>query len=103
MSTDSKIFKLKYAQQPSNQFDGNKNGASWRLSTINYLRSRVQVVLEILHWAEQYGYTSVTKEAEAALGQHMDEDPAAINHLPWGFFSSNLVGAALEIFNNMDR
>ena len=77
LSTDSKIFKLKYAQQPSNQFDGNKNGAIWRLSTTNYLCSRVEVVLE----------ANVTKEAVSALGPHMDVDLAVIHHLSWVFFN----------------
>ena len=59
-------------------------------------------VLEMSHWAKPSRKTSVTKEAVSAL-QHMDEDPAVIDHLLLGLFNSNLVGAALEIFDNMDR
>ena len=39
----------------------------------------------------------------SALGPHMDEDTAVVNHLLWGFFNSNLVGAALEVLNHVDR
>ena len=87
---------MKFSQQASNQIDGNKNGASWRLSTKNHLCCRVSIVLDMLKWAEDSGKISISHATVAALDPFMDEDPAIIDHLLLAFFNCKLTGLARE-------
>ena len=102
LTCDSKIFETKYGQDPRNQYDGGKTGASWHALTRAYLMSKAPILKHLLRWAEDFKKEKVTLDHVAALWPYVDEDPRVMNHLLWAFFNINLTGAAREIFCNVE-
>ena len=98
---DSKTFEIKIAQETKNQFDGGKNGISWKSLTRGYLVGRLQMVGELLDWAEKAGKTTISKYDVERLQPYYSEDPLVVDHLLWAWLNSNLTGAAREIFCNV--
>ena len=98
---DSKTFETKTAQEPRNQYDGGKTGISWKSLTRGYFISRMPSIKKLLNWAEDAGKTPIQGEDVARLSGHFQDDPVVMDHLLWGYFNVNLVGAAREIFCNV--
>ena len=98
---DSKTFETKIAQEPRNQYDGGKSGISWKSLTRSYFISRVPEIKKLLTWAEDAGKASIQMSDVAMLSGHFQDDPLVMDHLLWGYFNANLIGAAREIFCNV--
>ena len=98
---DPKTFEIKIAQETRNQFDGGKTGSSWKSLTRGYLVGRLQMVGDLLDWAEKAGKVGIDKQDVEKLQPYYSEDPLVADHLLWAFFNSNLIGAAREIFCNV--
>ena len=101
MTTQSKIFEVKYAQFSENRFDGDKNGEHWKGRTRNYFCGVLPAAKSLLEWAEGFGKNEITQRDVEGLRNFFDEDPVVISHLMWSYFNANLTGAAMEIFNNV--
>ena len=101
LTTQSKIFEVKYAQFSENMFDGDKDGEHWKGRTRNYFCGFLPAVKSLLEWAEGFGKNEITQRDVEGLRNFFDEDPVVISHLMWSYFNANLTGAAMEIFNNV--
>ncbi len=99
---DSKIFESKFAQETRNQFNGGKDGASWRVLIRGYIVGKLPMAKWLLQWAEDYKAVGIPMADVNALAARMEEDPIVINHLLWAFFNINLVNEAREIFCNVE-
>ena len=99
---DSKIFESKFAQEARNQFNGGKDGASWKVLIRGYFVGRLPVCKQLLQWAEDYKANVITMQNVQELDGWIEENPMIVNHLLWAFFNVNLVGEAREIFCNVE-
>ena len=95
MTTQSKIFEVKFAQFNENRFDGEKNGETWKGRTRNYFCGMLPAVKQLLEWAEEFGKVEITQRDVEGFRGFFDEDPVVISHLMWGYFNVNLTGAAM--------
>ena len=86
----------------ANKFDGDKEGEQWKGWTRNYFCGLIPAIKPLLEWAENFGKIPIAFQDVGRLRGGMEEDPAVISHLMWNYFNSNLVGAAKEIFDNVD-
>ena len=102
MTPQSRIFETKYADNAANKFDGDKEGDQWKGRTRNYFCGLIPSMKPLLEWAESFGKNPIAQADVASLCLHIDEDPVIISHLMWNYFNANLVGAAKEIFDNVD-
>ena len=98
---DSKTFETKVAQEPRNQYDGGKTGISWKSLTRGYFISRMPAIKKLLNWAEDAGKTPIQVGDVEKLSGYFHDDPLVMDHLLWGYFNANLIGAAREIFCNV--
>ena len=112
----SKLFDEKTAQDKKFEYDGIKNGSTWRSDVFDYLVSRCPGAGSILRWAEQKGPEKITPElirlamttnefmqdSEDPQGSTVVE-PKVLGHHVWGFLQHCLTGAAKQTFRNTDR
>ena len=52
--------------------------------------------------AENSGKTPISLQDVERIRPSFEEDPVVMSHLMWNYFNVNLVGAAKEIFDNVD-
>ena len=102
ISYDSRVFETKVALEKVSQYDGGKNGHSWKSLIKAYLISRFPAMGKLLQWAEDFKKTPITADHVMNLRMTMEDDPIVVAHLLWGFFNLNLVGEAREIFSNVE-
>ena len=102
LTPQSRIFETKYADSSANKFDGDKDGEQWKGRTRNYFCGLIPAIRPLLQWAENFGKTPITLQDVERLRPSFEEDPVIISHLMWNYFNVNLVGAAKEIFDNVD-
>ena len=100
---DSKTFETKIAQDPRNQYDRGKTGISWKGLTRGYFISRMPEIKRLLTWAEDAGKTPIQVQDVMDLSDHFKENPLVMDHFLWGYFNANLIGAAREIFCNVQE
>ena len=99
---DSRIFETKYAQEARNQFNGGKDGASWKALIRGYFVGKLPACKQLLQWAEDRKANAIALGDVQAQAPQMEEDVMVINHLLWAFFNVNLIGEAREIFGNVE-
>ena len=102
MTPQSRIFETKYADNTANKFDGEKEGDQWKGRTRNYFCGLIPSMKPLLEWAESFGKNPIAQADVASLCLHIDEDPVILSHLMWNYFNANLIGAAKEIFDNVE-
>ena len=103
MSTQSKVFDMKYAFNGKNKFDGEKDGEHWKGKTKNYMCGLIPAVKPLLEWAESFGKTPISQvDVERLRHPNIEEDPVIISHLMCNYFKANLIGAAKEIYDNVE-
>ena len=102
MTPQSRVFEMKYVLNNKHKFDGDKDGEHWKGRTRNYFRGFLPAVKPRLEWADGFGKVRIVQNDVERLRPHFDEDPVIISHLMWKYFGANLVGAAKEIFDNVD-
>ena len=93
---------MKYGVNTENKFDGDNNGEHWKERTRNYFCGFIPAVKPLLEWAEGFGKIQIVQNDVERLRPNFEEDPVIVSHLTWNYFNANLVGAAKEIFDNVD-
>ena len=61
MTTQSKVFDVKYALNSENKFDGEKDGEQWKGKTRNYLCGLIPAVKPLLERAEGFGKVPISQ------------------------------------------
>ena len=102
LTTQSRVFEMKYALNSENKFDGEKDGEHWKGRTRNYFCGFIPAVKPLLEWADGFGKVPIAQADVQGLRSNLEEDPVIISHLMWNYFDANLVGAAKEIFDNVE-
>ena len=102
MTSQSRVFKMKYGLNTETKFDRDTIGEHWKGRARNYFCGFLPVVKPLLEWAEGFGKAQIAQSDVEKLRPHFDEDPVIISHLMWNYFEANLVGAAKEIFDNVE-
>ena len=57
---------------------------------------------QLLQWAENFGKIPISLQDVENIRPSFEEDLVVVSHLMWNYFNVNLVGAAKEIFDNVD-
>ena len=68
----------------------------------NYFCGFIPTVKPLFEWAEGFGKVQIVQTNVELLRPNFEEDPVIISHLMWNYFDASLLGAAKEIFDNVD-
>ena len=69
MSTFTKLFETKVADEKANQYDGVHGGTMWFKQTKQYFIGQAADCIPLLHWAEMHGEMAITPHEVQWLAQ----------------------------------